>query len=81
MGTLFEAKNVTKIFGGGVFNKRFTKALDGINFVLEDGTSTKKADLTAVAGESGSGKTTLSRLLLGVIKPDKGEIWGTTLIK
>jgi peptide/nickel transport system ATP-binding protein len=74
MGILFEAKNVTKIFGGGIFNKRVTKALDKINFVLDSGSNKTKADLTAIAGESGSGKTTLARLLLGVIKPDEGEI-------
>ena len=74
MGILFEAKNVTKIFGGGIFNKRVTKALDKINFVLDSGSNKTRADLTAIAGESGSGKTTLARLLLGVIKPDEGEI-------
>ena len=74
MENLFEAKNITKIFGGGLFNKRITKALDRIDFVLESSTKSKRADLTAIAGESGSGKTTLARLLLGVIKPEKGQI-------
>lgn len=31
---------------------------------------------TVVMGESGSGKTTLARMILGLLKPDSGEITG-----
>ena len=74
MGILFEAKKVTKNFGGGLLNKQVTKALDKVDFVLDSGSNNRRSDLTAIAGESGSGKTTLARLLLGVIKPDEGHI-------
>ena len=42
--------------------------LDGIEFSL------KKGSTTGLTGVSGSGKSTLTDLLLGLIKPDSGEI-------
>ena len=44
--------------------------ITGLSFELPDGGT------VAVMGESGSGKTTLARLLLGLEKPDSGEISG-----
>lgn len=34
----------------------------------------RKGDFTAVIGPNGGGKTTLVKLILGILKPDKGEI-------
>ena len=42
--------------------------LEDISFTLEQG------DFLAVLGPNGGGKTTLLRLLLGILKPDKGVI-------
>ena len=67
---ILELRNVTKIFGGGMFSKKHTVAVDDVSFSIPDETPT----MTAVAGESGSGKTTLSRLLLGVTKASSGQV-------
>jgi phospholipid/cholesterol/gamma-HCH transport system ATP-binding protein len=43
--------------------------LDGVTFTLE------KAHTKIVIGASGSGKSTILRLILGLLKPDSGEIY------
>lgn len=45
------------------------KVLDGINLDIEKGT------ITVVIGKSGGGKTVLLKHLIGLVKPDSGEIW------
>jgi len=43
--------------------------------ILEDVTLTlKQGDFLAILGPNGGGKTTLLKLLLGILKPDRGEI-------
>lgn len=70
MTPLFEFRNVTKIFGGGLFDKKRTVALENFSMTLNDAPPL----ITAVVGESGSGKTTLARLLLGLETPTSGEV-------
>jgi oligopeptide/dipeptide ABC transporter ATP-binding protein len=67
---ILELRNVTKIFGGGIFDRRRTVAVEDVSFSIPSDMPT----ITAVAGESGSGKTTLSRLLLGVTRPSSGQV-------
>ena len=67
---LLEAQHVTRVFGGGVLNKRQTVAVDDVSLLITE----DKPTITAIAGESGSGKTTLARLLLGMIQPSQGTI-------
>jgi peptide/nickel transport system ATP-binding protein len=67
---LLEARKATKVFGGGMFDKRVTVALDDFSYTIES----SPPRVTAVVGESGSGKTTLARLLLGLITPTSGEV-------
>jgi peptide/nickel transport system ATP-binding protein len=67
---LLEARNVTKIFGGGLFSRGHTIALEDFSF----GIASEPPSITAVVGESGSGKTTLARLLLGLVSPTRGEV-------
>ena len=70
MTALLEARNVTKVFGGGFFNKRSTVALEDFSLTIQS----EPPSITAMVGESGSGKTTLGRLLLGLINPTRGEV-------
>jgi oligopeptide/dipeptide ABC transporter ATP-binding protein len=79
MSTLLEAHQVSKIFGGGIFDKRVTVALDDFSFSIES----DPPRVTAIVGESGSGKTTLARLLLGLVSPTTGRVLynGTELQK
>lgn len=57
---MLEFKKVYKSFENPV--------LEDVNFKIEKGQS------LAVLGESGIGKTTIFNLILGFIKPDKGEV-------
>jgi oligopeptide/dipeptide ABC transporter ATP-binding protein len=70
MTALLEAKGVTKIFGGGLFDKTRTLALEDFSIAIKR----DPPGVTAVVGESGSGKTTLARLLLGAVAPSSGVI-------
>ena len=58
---LIEVKNLIKSFDGRV-------VLDGINLSVERGS------VFAIMGGSGCGKTTLLRHLIGVMRPDSGQI-------
>ncbi len=60
-----EIAAVTKTFRVG---GRILKAVDDVSFTVAAGTT------HALVGESGSGKTTTIRLLLGLEKPDSGNI-------
>jgi peptide/nickel transport system ATP-binding protein len=67
---ILELRNVSKVFGGGLFSRRRTVAVEDVTFSIP----ADRPSITAVAGESGSGKTTLSRLLLGVTQPSSGQV-------
>lgn len=56
-------KNITKQFNGKV-------VLNQINLRMKQG------NIYCIMGESGIGKTTIFQLLMGLIKPDSGEIEG-----
>jgi phospholipid/cholesterol/gamma-HCH transport system ATP-binding protein len=60
--TMIRVKGLVKTFDGRV-------VLDGINLDVERG------KVTAIMGGSGCGKSTLLRHLIGVLRPDSGEIW------
>lgn len=66
MENLIEIKGVTHAYR--------TKAgplpvLDDLNISVPEG------EFAAVVGPSGCGKSTLTRLVAGLMKPDKGEVW------
>jgi oligopeptide/dipeptide ABC transporter ATP-binding protein len=70
MTALLEARNVTKVFKGGLFDKSRTVALEDFSFQID----ADNPSVTSIVGESGSGKTTLARLLLGLVAPTEGEV-------
>lgn len=45
------------------------RVLDGINLEIERG------KITVIIGKSGGGKSVLMKHLIGLMKPDRGEIW------
>lgn len=55
-----------------VFKYEDHKVIDTLNAEMKVGQA------TAIVGASGKGKTTLIRLLLVVLKPEKGNIWAKT---
>ena len=70
MTTLLEARRVSKVFGGGLFDRNTTVALEDFSLAIDS----DRPSITAVVGESGSGKTTLARLLLGLVTPSRGQV-------
>ncbi len=54
--------NLYKAFGSN-------EVLKGINLEVEEGKT------TVIIGASGSGKSVLAKHIIGLLKPDKGEIW------
>ena len=61
-------KGLTKIYAFNSSGMSRKAAVDGIDVSLLPG------ECLAIIGESGSGKTTLSRLLLGQLRPDAGQV-------
>ena len=55
-------KNVTKRYKTNI-------GLDDVSIKIE------KGDFVFLVGPSGAGKSTLLRLMIGLLKPDSGEIW------
>jgi peptide/nickel transport system ATP-binding protein len=66
---LVDVRDVEKRFRYGVFFGFTFKALDGVSLYIEN-----KPVIYTVAGESGSGKTTLARVILGMLKPERGYV-------
>ena len=70
MTPFLEMKNVTKVFGSGIFRKKRTVALDNLSMSI----TTERPTVRAIAGESGSGKSTLGMMLMGFIHPTSGNV-------
>jgi phospholipid/cholesterol/gamma-HCH transport system ATP-binding protein len=70
--TVLELRDVVKTYGD-------RRILDGVSFVL------RRAETKIIIGASGSGKSTLLKLIMGLEKPDEGQIFidgeETTLLK
>ncbi|WP_373231607.1 ABC transporter ATP-binding protein [Cohnella sp.] len=67
---MIEFINVSKQFREGIWwgQKKNVQALHDISLQIKEGTC------FAIVGESGSGKSTLGKLLIGLEKPDTGQI-------
>ncbi|MGI5308802.1 ATP-binding cassette domain-containing protein [Rheinheimera sp. WS51] len=70
MTALLEVQNLSKTYfsSKGLFGRQAVHALTDINFSLHAGKT------LAIVGETGSGKSTLAKLLVGIEKPDMGNI-------
>jgi peptide/nickel transport system ATP-binding protein len=67
---LVRTEGLTRHFRiGGLTSRRTLHAVDDVNFTIGRG------EIVALVGESGSGKSTIARLLAGVYKPTRGEIF------
>ena len=58
---MIEARNLEKSFGA-------QKVLDGVSFRIENG------ETVAIIGRSGGGKSVLLKHLIGLLKPDSGDV-------
>ncbi|MDU4961747.1 MAG: dipeptide/oligopeptide/nickel ABC transporter ATP-binding protein [Sporomusaceae bacterium] len=67
---MLSVSNISKSYlkSGGLFARERQLILNRISF------SVKRGECVGLIGESGSGKSTLARLLLGIERPDSGEI-------
>jgi peptide/nickel transport system ATP-binding protein len=67
---LLEVRDIRKVFAsGGLFAPtRKVVASESISFSVDRG------EAVALVGESGSGKSTVARLVLRLLRPDRGEI-------
>jgi phospholipid/cholesterol/gamma-HCH transport system ATP-binding protein len=61
-GTVIELRDVYKAFGE-------KEVLRGVDMAVERGTS------AVVLGGSGTGKSVLTKHIVGLLKPDRGEVW------
>jgi peptide/nickel transport system ATP-binding protein len=71
MSNLIEAHGVSRTFAAGrglLGKKRVIRAVDDIDIAVGQG------EVLGLVGESGSGKSTLGKMLLGLIRPDRGTI-------
>jgi peptide/nickel transport system ATP-binding protein len=67
---LVRAEGLTRHFRiGGVVSRRTLHAVDDVSFEIGRG------EIVALVGESGSGKSTIARLLAGIYRPTRGEIY------
>jgi len=68
---LLELRGVSKHFhGGGIFKQgRRVQAINEVSLSLRAG------ECLGIVGESGSGKSTLGRIILGIEKPEHGQVF------
>lgn len=69
---MLELKDIKKTYslGNSVWRKRKSvEAVKSVSLTLEEGVC------LGLVGESGSGKSTLGKMILGLEKPDQGEVW------
>ncbi|CAJ1314937.1 ABC transporter ATP-binding protein [Paenibacillus nuruki] len=66
---MLQIENITKSYHNGIIGwKKKHQVLHGVSFACEAGES------LGIIGESGSGKSTLVRMILGIERPDQGQV-------
>ena len=72
MPPLLQVENIKKSFlqpNQNLFSRKKNTVINGVSFELKQG------ECLGIIGESGSGKSTLGKLILGLEKPDSGNIY------
>jgi peptide/nickel transport system ATP-binding protein len=67
--SIVELKNVSKYYGYGLLGISKFAAVDEVPLSIS-----RKPLINVIAGESGCGKTTLAKIILKIVKPDKGQV-------
>lgn len=65
---LLEIRNLSKFYTSGFMRNRTVEAVKDVSFHIEEG------EIFGLIGESGCGKSTLTKMMLGLLKPNSGEI-------
>ena len=63
-----ELRGIGKTYGGGLFGREATRAVDGVDLVVPRGGA------VGLVGGSGCGKSTLARIALALDRPSEGEV-------
>jgi len=66
---LFGNLSVTQTDGGLSLERRYVKAVDGVDFTINRG------ETVGLVGESGCGKSTVARTVLQLLEPTDGEVY------
>lgn len=69
--TVLEVKHVSAGYRSGGFaghGGKYKEVLHDVDFVVY------KSEIMGLVGESGTGKSTLAKVILGLLKPEKGEV-------
>ncbi|SNS93816.1 peptide/nickel transport system ATP-binding protein/nickel transport system ATP-binding protein [Anaerovirgula multivorans] len=69
--SLLKVENVSKVYKSDRFlwgQQRITEAVKNVDLIIEEGTC------LGLVGESGCGKSTLGKVILGLLKPNEGEV-------
>jgi len=72
VNSLIELRRISKVFrhrGGLRASTADVAALSDVSLTIAHG------EIVSLVGQSGAGKTTLGRILLGLERPDSGEVW------
>ncbi len=70
--TLLEVKGLTKSYagrGGKLLGRR-----EPVTAVWDVNLAVRAGEVVAIVGQTGSGKTTLGKMIVGMVKPDAGEV-------
>lgn len=66
---VLEVKHVSVSYSSGLIFKEKREVLHDISFTVKEG------ELLGLAGTSGAGKSTISRILMGLLAPDQGDVF------
>ena len=65
---VLEVKRISVSYSSGLLFKEKREVLHDISFTVKEG------EVLGLAGTSGAGKSTISRILTGLLKPDRGDV-------